>query len=656
MQLKKITENRYKIETKTGEWTIENGLPSAVTSFGRPVLSAPMRLRGTECGAAAEMQSIRTICTREGRDGETVLLTTMESRYFIFHVRYTFADDGLVDWVLHAMPRGKSVAEVFGLTAEARPAHLTLDQLTLDVPVSSDCAKFYRVAPTSAMVRQDGTVIPDGWMTASGACGAGIAMPFKCLLLLSGAESGLCFCAESDENWQPADENRAIELVRTPDGVTMRLHLLDKTPEPWIPYADRSECDVYRPVTFRFGFMTTPVRQPVGNRFERIFHVDCFVKIAEDYLPFFRKDFGGENGFDRLKRMGVTTLILHEKWNQIQNCPQLTDFTAAQAREIVAECHRRGIRVLPYFGYEISSLSRAFAEHGADYSAGWADPAAHWSWYRQPPQRAFRVCYQSGYAEEWLDGVTRVVAEFGFDGVYLDTTASPMACCNRRHGCGYERRGQLRPTYPIHATRDLMRQLRARLAGKRIDFHDSNWCNVPALPYVDGLYTGEVIQTALLHGELAQISTDYMQSSYNSTVLGVPMQFVSYNNETDWTFDNALTLTLAHGILPRPNDIGAPLEEASRIWDVLDAFPIAESTFRPYWAADAERCSNPEIRVTAWDAPTGERLMVIANLTGSPQQGEVMTASGSRRISLGKWGRKLIRISKEGQCDDDAAN
>ena len=66
------------------------------------------------------------------------------------------------------IPPGEGRAAVCAgrLTAEARPAHLTLDQLTLDVPVSSDCAKFYRVAPTSAMVRQDGTVIPAAEISA----------------------------------------------------------------------------------------------------------------------------------------------------------------------------------------------------------------------------------------------------------------------------------------------------------------------------------------------------------------------------------------------------------------------------------------------------------------------------------------------------------
>ena len=43
-----------------------------------------------------------------------------------------------------------------------------------------------------------------------------------------------------------------------------------------------------------------------------------------------------------LKEKGVTTLILHEKWNKCQNWFELSEFTARQLRTIVDECHQRG--------------------------------------------------------------------------------------------------------------------------------------------------------------------------------------------------------------------------------------------------------------------------------------------------------------------------
>ena len=61
--------------------------------------------------------------------------------------------------------------------------------------------------------------------------------------------------------------------------------------------------------------------------------------------------------YDELKEKGVTTLILHEKWNKSQNWFELSEFTRRQLVTITDECHKRGIKVLPYFGYELSILS-----------------------------------------------------------------------------------------------------------------------------------------------------------------------------------------------------------------------------------------------------------------------------------------------------------
>ena len=111
----------------------------------------------------------------------------------------------------------------------------------------------------------------------------------------------------------------------------------------------------------------------------------------------------------------------------------------------------------------------------------------------------------------------------------------------------------------------------------------SGYCNIPAMYYMDSLYTGENIQSRLLDGRIDSVPVDYMQAAYNIANTGLPMQFVSYNAQEGWTFENAIALTLVHGILPRPNDIGAPLAAVAKIWRILDAFPIAKSVWQPYW-------------------------------------------------------------------------
>lgn len=57
---------------------------------------------------------------------------------------------------------------------------------------------------------------------------------------------------------------------------------------------------------------------------------------------------------------------LHEKWNDLQNSPFITRKTADRLRLIAEEAHKRGIKVIPYFGYEISSLSPYWHKMGEE--------------------------------------------------------------------------------------------------------------------------------------------------------------------------------------------------------------------------------------------------------------------------------------------------
>lgn len=117
---------------------------------------------------------------------------------------------------------------------------------------------------------------------------------------------------------------------------------------------------VYNDISYRIAFQASPVREFPKNPYtEKRLHIDCFKKISNDYDEFLRNpvvDSDREIGYDRIKRLGVTTLILHEKWNQIQNCWELTLPTQRRIKEIIEECRKRDIKVVLYFGYEISTL------------------------------------------------------------------------------------------------------------------------------------------------------------------------------------------------------------------------------------------------------------------------------------------------------------
>ncbi len=614
------TGDEYTVSVWNRSYRLASGMLASVRSCDTDLLAGSVRLTGLECGLPLRMETAEMHLMEPTDPNELVCIAALQSRYFIFDIIYRFYEDGLIKIDLSVMPRGQSVAQVFGLAETQVPDTLTLERLYLEIPLAREQTTLFRLSPFSDYHLGNGQRVTSNLMNTDGFIPPeGLYCPFKCLTFFGDTAKGLCWFCESDENWQPESSEKAIEVFFDGDAVVTRYHLLDRTPDQWsaLELPGRRGIHCYLPIKYSFGVQATPVKELPANPFtEHIFHIDCFTKVDGEYLEVLLqyRDEDGGNGFDRLKRLGVTTLVLHEKWNQIQNYWKLTRETAEQARAIVRECHARGIKVVPYFGYEMSTLSDFWFDH-SETCANERPVKNYWAWYRQPPQRDYRVCMNSAFTEHWLQGVTELLDRLEFDGIYLDSTADPAPCINQKHGCGYEKNGKVYPTYPVLSVREVFRRLHDILApkGKTIDCHISGYCNIPAMYYMDSLYTGENIQSRLLDGRIDSVPVDYMQAAYNIANTGLPMQFVSYNAQEGWTFENAIALTLVHGILPRPNDIGAPLAAVAKIWRILDAFPIAKSVWQPYWCNRTVTADCASLRVSCYVCG-GEILVIMAEL------------------------------------------
>lgn len=569
-----------------------DGMPVSIRSAGQELLASPVRLVGAEAGepmewytgdAAAES---RAFVSR--RSDEAVTLSgAMRTKRFIVNQNITVRDDGGMDFDLTLMPAGLTVAEVFGTAGTARPDY-RLDSLALELPLRAEAVSHYSMYPGNELICSDGTVIPKTAMSNSGAVpGKDLYFPFEALLWLGREECGLGLYADSPRGRELNDDSRAIELVHAADGsLLLRVRLLDHHPTAW--KADPAQgCYAYRPLSFRFGLMATPVsRFPAVPYVHNALHLDCFVKTPGDYLSFL----SAEHRFDRLKEKGVNTLILHEKWNNQQNCFTPSEDTLERLRRIVEECHARDIRVLTYFGYELSTLDPDFAGLFDEVSAE-VDGHQTGGWYRVPFQRDYNVCYGSLLRDRFLAGIEKVMDTCHTDGVYLDGTATPILCMNPRHGCRWiDEKGRPQGTYPVTAVRELFRRLGniVHSRGGYISVHAFGCMNFTALPYIDLSWYGENLQFDYIKGNFSDVPLDYFRAEYTGRNMGVPVEFIAYEKRPVWNFENALAISLIHGILPRPNDIGHPLELMSGIWRILDRFPLAASEWCPYWKNGAE--------------------------------------------------------------------
>ena len=601
-----------------------DGMITSVKSEGQELLAGPMRIVCIEDGQEAVFN--RDYAHNESEsfiqrrsDSEAVICGAMQSELFVIDTCQHISYDGTIDIDFKLMTRFYTVPQILGLEP-IEPRDFKLDRLWLEVPVKKEFAGLYHNYPVSDVKLADGTILPKSNTASSGKlpeCDA--AFPFRTLFWLGNEERGLGWYAENDRHWQPESPDWVIETIVEEDQVILRIRLLDSHPKSWT--GDLTLGYGFQPIEFFFGFQATPVKPfPKQPYIHNAFHIDCGIKIQGNYRDFFDKD----NRFDLLKERGVTTLILHEKWNKSQNWFELSEYTENQLKYICDECHKRGIKVLPYFGYQLSSMSDLWSSKRDEFSRHTEKGKLGDFWWRVPFQRDFGCCYASDYSEYFLKGIEKIMDACHIDGVYLDGTARVLLCHNVNHGCGwYDEEGNLRGSYPVRANREMFRRLYDIVSsrGGEINIHCVSQVNFTVLPYVHQTWYGENLQNALLKDGLnADVDLDYFRAEYIGRNMGVPVEFIVYAKEGVWTFENAMSTCLLHGMLPRPNDIGHPLEMMSKVWKIFEGFPIEKADWCPYWNNGATT-SHEKVMVSYYRYTTlrgdVQLLAFVSNISGT---------------------------------------
>ena len=609
-----------------------DGMISSINSQGKELLASPMRLVLEEDGVSAqfcddysENESESFIQSRS--DESAVICGCKQSQRFIIDFCTTVNFDGSCDIDLKLMPRGLTVAQALGVEG-FEPLKFKLGKLWLEIPLKNELCDLYHMFPSGDKYCYDGSVIKSSSTAGSGKIPkSGFHIPFKPILWLGNESLGLGWFAENDRGWQNEEGNRAIEILKTENETVLRIHLLDSHPTNWTSEYTKGFMH-YQPIDFHFGFQATPVKPyPKNPYIHNALHLDCGIKIKGNYRDFLDK----ENRFDRLKEKGVTTLILHEKWNKSQNWFELSEFTEAQVKHIADECHKRGIKVYTYFGYEISTMSPMWSQLSDKVVNKNAEGKFGGGWWRVPFQRALSVCYNNEYADYFIDGIARIMDNCNIDGVYLDSTANPRFCCSMEHGCGWrDANGSIHGSYPINSIRALFRKLHdtVKSRGGHINVHFYGVVNFTVLPYIDQVWCGETLQSELMQGKTECLDLDFFRTEYIGRNMGVPTEFLAYERRPLWKFEDALSCAVLHGILPRPNDIEYPLELMSRVWEIFDGFPIANSKWMPYWENNA-KSSDDRVKVSyyRYKTLTGEMQLLAFAVNTSSEPIDKVTVS-----------------------------
>ena len=326
---------------------------------------------------------------------------------------------------------------------------------------------------------------------------------------------------------------------------------------------------------------------------------------------------------DHLADQGVKTIVFHEHWTDIQNYSMVGH--DEQLKKLVEEVHRRGMKLIVYFGYELSSIAPEWKYYGHEVLVKSPEAAMPTTGYlRQPPQHANIVCYHSPWQDFLANAIRETLTTYHIDGVYLDGTIEPFGCPNYLHGCGYRRPdGTWSNTYPIFAVRNLMKRIYTMCTdiGGVVNPHQSTCCMIPTLSFSHCYWDGEQFGGGQLAGDpLKQLPLATFRAEFMGRNWGIPAEFLVYERPPAWTMDDALAFSMLHDVCVRPGSVAA-LDRIAPIWHAWSEFGVQQEDcqWHPYWRNQEIVHADPStVKVSLYSRPTRGVLLIVSNLSQQP--------------------------------------
>jgi len=527
-----------------GRQYLFDGLPAPVEvmAAGASLLTGPIRFVTYANGQEVTWNPQVTL-VQKVNDGIVKVSTSAESAMFRLTAVITAEFDGMLrsDWQL--VPKEKCM----------------LESLALEIPFKSEHARYLYSYPGK-------------WGSAYNA-GATPATPtdtvFRPFVWMGDEERGFCWFSESDRNFFVNDPNKVTQIIPGEQETLLRINIISTPTE------------VAQPLDYTFGFQATPVRDNPQDVWDfRICHHGNYGIEDEPDKSTSNATGAQRTMLDRLADLGVRTICFHEHWTDIQNYTSTTH--GAELTKLVKACHARNIRLIPYFGYEMSNIAPEWKEYSEKCLVA---PRAG-GYHRLPEQNAYIVCYRSEWKDFIADGIAKAMDEYDLDGVYLDGTADPWECKNVKHGCGYAKPdGTIGGTYPIFATRDIMKRIwtivKTRKPNGMINVHQSTVMTIPTIAFATSYWDGEQFGS-IERGpwSLDVLPMEAFRCEFMGHQWGVPAELLCYNKP--YTYSEAMSFSLLHDVLVRGN-LGGGLELESKLWKAMDLFGRKQAKWLPYW-------------------------------------------------------------------------
>jgi len=595
-------DNTYEY-ISAGVWNREmkfdkSVFPTSIKVGGNEILYSPVELNA-EFGDIKGIWEKHQVVFHEKNYEKAVYTVTQTAENLIVNADITIEFDGFVKVDFRLIPFwGPHWVSQDNIDNKPR-----LTKLYIDIPVKNEYAGLMHYWPNC-----DSGVCLSGNVINSHATPEGITkFAFKPYMWTGWEYGGLGICCESDKNFEINNPDECMTIEKHKDYTNIRIHILDDTPKDW-----KERYDVWGDninlIAYSFAFQATPVKQFENTNLRewRAVHIGGIQNS-----PVFDEVKGnGDTIAEKIAGSGANWIILHEDWTVIQNYGLPKDEKIF--KRFVRDCHKLGLKVMVYFGYEVSTLYPGFNDVYNEYLNKNLKGNTVGGWQRSPMQRDYTVCYNSGYSDVMIKRVEHVMDEYGVDGIYTDGTYVPWECANEAHGCGYrDAEGNLHFTYPVFAVREHVKKMYKAVhsRGGRIDTHQSSCCLMATLGFVDSYYDGENIQS-FLQSDLRNMKSDAFRTEFMGLNMGIPCNFISYTNK-NFTMRMLAGITLIHNVFPRANKM-ENVDFMANIWRIYDEFGTETADWYPYYEKQDIKIQN-EYTYLSYYKKGDEVLLIITS-------------------------------------------
>lgn len=538
-----------------------------------------------------------------------------------------------------------------------------IDQLLLQIPVKSEHARLAygdRVFP-----RPMNPPKPMGEFF-SGAIPGDLAFKFSPNVWVADDQRSLCWQAESDQFWNYAENNRAIEILPRQNITTIQANFINQTTS--------MRAGSNRQI--RFALLATPSKPWKQNAME--FRLIRSEPWGEDLqLP--DRMIDGKPEFQYLAEKGVRRMFFRTACVWPYPMPIGNEWFSQHLKRTLETAHQYGIKMHPYlFHQRYPVIVPDFEFNGTNMvkrpilimkeggrPRGTPRPGSLAIENGVRSQGVVFITFQSmAVQDSYLHSFAQRLDTFGDDGIYLDGTAHLPPGANLEIGAGYlDQDGKLRQTFPTFAVRKFMQRLyvisKSRNPDNIIDLHCSFSYNPSGQAYADILWTGEQWHHLRSKGTeyvAGEFPLEMARTEFSGRQHGVPVQMIAYRLGSKMKV-SATSLLLDTPVRGDNRGLDQLLlhkdsseeknhtEVMFRVWALRDQFDIKNAqTLFFYENQDYVQVQPAQCYSTLFVHPKNGVLAFISNL--SPQE---------QTLSL-KFDLEKLHLQESGLRVDDRLN